>query len=202
MELKINTNQLRKFGNNLIKINKITFPEIMNNVMNATTYDITKKLKKEVLPKKFIKRNNFAPMTIRYTKAIGYNMRTMHSIVGQIANAGTNNTKTILEESELGTSVESKSKHTLIGLNNIRSNNSFNKTIKKQNRITNLRPVSARHILRNFRDKDNNNDNSRLELSRIASLIATNRIKTLDKPVIANTKNNKLGIYEIEKEQK
>ncbi|MDD2840321.1 MAG: hypothetical protein PHY80_04330, partial [Rickettsiales bacterium] len=100
--MQINTNQLKQFSDNLIKIKTISFPEIMNRVLNTTAYNINNKLKKETIQNKFIKRNNFAPMSIRYTKAIGYDMNTMNAMVGQLTNAGTNNTKTILEENELG----------------------------------------------------------------------------------------------------
>jgi len=196
--MQINTNQLKQFGNNLIKIKTISFPEIMNRVLNTTAYNINNKLKKEIIQNKFIKRNNFAPMSIRYTKAIGYDMNTMNAMVGQLTNAGTNNTKTILEENELGTSVNAKTKHTTLGLKSIRTGNTFNKTIKKENRITNLKPAPASHILRTFRF---NTDQETLELSRIAMLIAHGRIKALgSKPVIAHTKNNKVGIYRIIKQ--
>lgn len=198
--MQINTNQLRQFGNNLVKIKNISFPEIMNRVLNTTVYNINNKLKKEIIKNKFIKRNNFAPMSIRYTKAIGYDMNTMNAMVGQLANAGRNNTKTILEENKVGTSVNSKTKHTTLGLKNARVSNSFNKRIKKQNRLTNLKPAPANHILRTFRFDTNQET---LELSRISMLIAHNRIKTLNnKPVIAHTKNNKLGIYRIMKQGK
>lgn len=208
-KMHIDTKQLRKFGDNLIKIHKTSFPKIINNVMNTAVYEISNKLKKETIPKKFAKRNNFAPMSIRYNRAIGYNLNTMFSMVGQIQNAGINNTKTILEENELGKPVQSKTKHTLLGLKNIRTGNTFSKTIKKENRLTNLKPIPAQHILRNFRyinNKTNNttpeNTNSTsqtLELSRISGLMAHNRIRTLNKPIIAGTKNNRLGIYRLEK---
>lgn len=201
MQLNINTKQLTKFGNNLIKIRQITFPEIMNNVLTTATYNINNKLKKEVIQKRFVKRNNFAPMSIRYNRAIGYNLNTMFSMVGQIANAGTNNTKTILEENELGKPVQSITKHTTIGLKNIRTGNTFKKTIKKENRLTNLKPIPAQNILRTFRFNGNNTSQS-TELSRISGLIANNRIKTLNKPVIAYNKDNKLGIYRVEKTNK
>jgi hypothetical protein len=196
--MQINTNQLRQFGNNLIKIKTISFPEIMNRVLNTTAYNINNKLKKETIQTKFIKRNNFAPMTIRYTKAIGYDMNTMNAMVGQLTNAGTNNTKTILEENELGQTVNAKTKHTTLGLKTIRTGNTFNKTIKKENRISNLKPAPASHILRTFRF---DTDQETMELSRISMLIAYGRIKTLgNKPVIAHTKNNKVGIYRIIKQ--
>jgi hypothetical protein len=196
--MQINTNHLKKFGNNLIKIKTISFPEIMNRVLNTTAYNINNKLKKEIIQTKFIKRNNFAPMSIRYTKAIGYDMNTMNAMVGQLANAGNNNTKTILEESELGTSVNAKTKHTTLGLKTIRTGNTFTKTIKKENRISNLKPAPASHILRTFRFDTNQET---MELSRISMLIAYSRIKTLgNKPVIAHTKNNKVGIYRIIKQ--
>ena len=208
-KMHIDTKQLRKFGDNLIKIHKTSFPKIINNVMNTAVYKISNKLKKETIPKKFVKRNNFAPMSIRYNRAIDYNLNTMFSMVGQIQNAGINNTKTILEENELGKPVQSKTKHTLLGLKNIRTGNTFSKTIKKENRLTNLKPIPAEHILRNFRyinNKTNNttpeNTNSTsqtLELSRISGLMAHNRIRTLNKPIIARTKNNRLGIYRLEK---
>lgn len=197
--MHIDTNQLKKFGDNLIKINKISFPKIINNTINKTTYEIANKLKKEVIPNKFTKRNNFAPMTIRYNRAIGYNLNTMFGMVGQIANAGINNTKTLLEENELGKPIQSKTKHTLLGLKSIRTGNAFNKTIKKENRITNLKPILAQQILRNFRYISNNDTKQTLELSRVSGLIASNRIRTLNKPIIAYNKNNKLGIYKIEK---
>ena len=165
--MQINTNQLKKFGDNLIKIKTISFPEIMNRVLNTTAYNINNKLKKETIQNKFIKRNNFAPMSIRYTKAIGYDMNTMNAMVGQLTNAGTNNTKTILEENELGQSVTSKTKHTTLGLKTIRTGNTFTKTIKKENRITNLKPAPASHILRTFRFDTNQET---LELSRISML--------------------------------
>jgi len=196
--MQINTNQLKQFGNNLIRIKTISFPEIMNRVLNTTAYNINNKLKKETIQNKFIKRNNFAPMSIRYTKAIGYDMNTMNAIVGQLTNAGTNNTKTILEENELGQTVTSRTKHTTLGLKTIRTGNTFNKTIKKEKRLTNLKPAPASHILRTFRFDTNQET---LELGRIAMLIAHGRIKTLgSKPVIAHTKNNKVGIYRIIKQ--
>jgi hypothetical protein len=137
-------------------------------------------------------------MSIRYTKAIGYDMNTMNAMVGQLTNAGTNNTKTILEENELGQTVNAKTKHTTLGLKTIRTGNTFSKTIKKENRLSNLKPAPASHILRTFRF---NTDQETLELSRIAMLIAHSRIKTLgSKPIIAHTKNNKVGIYRIIKQ--
>jgi hypothetical protein len=195
--MNINTSKLKKFGGNLIKIRKITFPQIMNSVINTTVYSISTALKKETIPKTFTKRNNFAPMSIRYAKAVGYDMNTMSAMVGQLATAGQNNAKTLLEENELGKPIESKSKHTTIGLKNIRTGNTFSKTIKKENRLANLKPVPAEHILRNFRFKVESNNES-LELKRLAGLIANNRIKTLNKPIIAHTEN-KIGIYKIEK---
>ncbi|HSQ97127.1 MAG TPA: hypothetical protein VLL98_00205 [Rickettsiales bacterium] len=198
--MQINTNQLKQFGNNLIKIKIISFPEIMNRVLNTTAYNINNKLKKETIQTKFIKRNNFAPMSIRYTKAIGYDMNTMNAMVGQLANAGNNNTKTILEENELGQTVTSKTKHTTLGLKTIRTGNTFNKTIKKENRLANLKPAPASNILRTFRFDTNQET---LELSRISMLIAHNRIKTWNnnsKPIIAYTKNNKVGIFRITKQ--
>lgn len=204
--MHIDTKQLKKFGDNLIKIQKTSFPKIINNVMNTAVYEISSKLKKETIPKKFVKRNNFAPMSIRYNRAIGYNLNTMFSMVGQIANAGANNTKTMLEENELGKPIQSRTKHTLLGLKSIRTGNTFSKTIKKENRLANLKPIPVQHILRNFRYINSNNTientgstNQTLELSRISGLIAGNRIKTLNKPIIARTKNNKLGIYRVEK---
>lgn len=196
--MQINTNQLKQFGNNLIIIKTISFSEIMNRVLNTTAFNINNKLKKETIKNKFIKRNNFAPMSIRYTKAIGYDMNTMNAMVGQLTNAGNNNTKTILEENELGQSVNAKSKHTTLGLKTIRAGNTFSKTIKKENRLTNLKPAPANHILRTFRF---NADQETLELSKISMLIAHGRIKTLSsKPVIAHTKNNNVGIYRITKQ--
>ena len=73
------------------------------------------------------------------------------------------------------------------------------KTIKKENRITNLKPILAQQILRNFRYTSNNDTDQMLELNRVSGLIAGNRIKTLNKPIIDYNKNNKLGIYKIEK---
>lgn len=194
--MNIDTRQLKKFANNLIKIRKTSFPQIMNNVITTTTYEISNTLKKETIPKTFIKRNNFAPMSIRYNRVIGYNMNTMFGMVGQIQNAGQNNAKTMLEQNEKGEPIQSKSKHTTIGLKNIRTNNTFSKTIKKDKRITNLDPVPAQNILRNFRYNSNTDDKT-LELTRLAGLIVSNKIKTLNKPLIARTKNNKLGIYSI-----
>ncbi|MDD2840743.1 MAG: hypothetical protein PHY80_06595, partial [Rickettsiales bacterium] len=99
---------------------------------------------------------------------------------------------------ELGQSVTSKTKHTTLGFKTIRTGNTFTKTIKKENRITNLKPAPATSILRTFRF---NTNQETLELSRISMLIAHNRIKTLgNKPVIAHTKNNKVGIYRIIKQ--
>lgn len=197
--MHIDTNQLKKFADNLVVIHKVSFPKIMNNLINKTTYEITNKLKKEVIPSRFKKRNNFAPMSIRYNRAVGYNLNTMFGMVGQIANAGTNNTKTLLEENELGKPIQAKTKHTLLGLKNIRTGNAFNKTIKKENRLTNLKPVLAEQILRNFRYISNNDTKQTLELSRVSGLVAHNRIRTLNKPIIAYNKNNKLGIYKVEK---
>ena len=127
-------------------------------------------------------------------------MNTMNAIVGQLANAGTNNTKTILEENELGTSINAKTKHTTLGLKSIRTGNTFSKTIKKENRLSNLKPAPASHILRTFRF-NTDQDSQTTELSRILMLIAHSRIKTLgNKPVIAHTKNNKIGIFRITKQ--
>jgi hypothetical protein len=170
----------------------------MNNLLTTTAYKLSDKLKKETIPKTFVKRNNFAPMSIRYNRAIGYNMNNMFSMVGQLRNAGQNNAKTILEENELGKPVQSKTKHTVLGLKTIRTGNSFSKTIKKENRLTTLKPIPAKHILRNFSFNSNDNDETQ-EFRRIAGLIANNRIRTLSKPIIIHTKNNKLGIYKIEK---
>jgi hypothetical protein len=124
----------------------------------------------------------------------------MHSMAEQLQHAGRDNTKTILEENELGKSVQSKTKHTVLGLKTIRTNKSFTNTIKKENRLTNLKPKPASDILKNYRyDKENNYDyNKKQELSRITGLIADNRLK-LDKPIIAHTKKNTIGIFEINK---
>jgi len=85
-----------------------------------------------------------------------------------------------------------------LGLKTIRTGNTFNKTIKKENRITNLKPAPATHILRTFRF---DTDQETMELSRISMLITYGRIKTLgNKPIIAHTKNNKVGIYRIIKQ--
>lgn len=196
--MNIDTSKLRKFGDNLIRIRKTSFPQIMNNVISTTTYEISNTLKKETIPKTFTKRNNFAPMSIRYNRAIGNNMNTMFGMVGQIQNAGQNNAKTLLEENEKGQPIESKTKHTVVGLKQIRTNNAFNKTIKKEDRLTNLDPVPAQHILRNFRFNSSNADDKDIELKRIIGLVASKRIKTLNKPIIARNKNNELGIYKIQ----
>jgi hypothetical protein len=193
--MQINTNQLRKFADNLIKIKTISFPQIINNLLNTTIYNISNNLKKEVIPKTFIKRNNFAPMSIRYDKAKGHNLNTMFAIVGQLQNAGQNNTKTILEENELGKPIQSKTKHTTLGLKTIRINNSFNKIIKKENRLTTLKPKLARNILQETYNKANNKQK---ELSCLSILLLKNKI-TLNNPVIAHTKENTIGVFKLKK---
>jgi hypothetical protein len=174
----------------------------MNDVISTTVYEISNKLKKETIPKTFVKRNNFAPMSIRYDKARGKDLNTMFGMVGQLQYAGQNNTKTLLEENELGKPIESKTKHTTIGLKTIRINKSFSRTIKKENRLTNINPIPAENILKNYRqyqkqDEDINNKNT--ELSRIARLVLkTETTNILNKPIIAYTKRGNLGIFKIE----
>jgi hypothetical protein len=127
-------------------------------------------------------------------------------MVGQLQNAGRDNTKTILEENELGKSVRSKTKHTLLGLKTIRTNKSFTKTIKKENRLTTLKPITAKNILQEARNNANNSRNNKNnitnnpseELSNISKLLLRNQI-TLNKPIIAHTKKNTVGIFEINK---
>jgi hypothetical protein len=167
--------------------------------MNTTTYNISNTLKKETIPKTFIKRNNFAPLSIRYDRAKGYDLNNMYGMVGQLQHAGRDNTKTLLEENELGQPIHSKTKHTLLGLKTIRTNKSFTKTIKKENRLTALKPKPASDILKNYSyDIEGYDYDKKQELSRIAGLIANNRLE-LNKPVIARTKKNTIGIFQIDK---
>jgi hypothetical protein len=79
--MNLNTIQLNKFADNLIKIKTPTYPKIMSILLSTSAYEIYNRIKKETIPNTFIKRNNFAPLSIRYNRAIGYNMNTIQRIV-------------------------------------------------------------------------------------------------------------------------
>lgn len=197
MPLHLNINQLKAFEDNLIRIKHITFPQICNQLLSVSAFEISNTVKQKTLPQYFKLRNKFAPLTIRYNRAQGYNLDTMFSMVGQLQNFGSRQTKTHLEENELGKDITASTTHTVIGLPSIRQGQSFSGTVKKNKYISKLKPVLAQNILRNFRYNDSNS-NTNLELSRISGLVAMGRINTLNnKPVIAHNKQGQLGVYEI-----
>lgn len=197
MQLNLDTSQLQALGDNLIHIKRTTFPQICNQLLSVSAFEISNTVKQKTLPKYFKLRNKFAPLTIRYNRAQGYNLDTMFSMVGQLQNFGSRQTKTHLEENELGKDITASTTHTVIGLPGIRQGQSFSGTIKKNKYISKLKPVLAKNILCNFRYNDSNN-NANLELSRISGLVATGRINTLNnKPIVAHNKQGKLGVYEV-----
>lgn len=201
MQLEINTKQLQKFCDKLITIKEIKFPNIIINTINTYIFESRKYLVNDYTKQNFKVKTNFIKISLHVdsvyktaqqdnpTQRIDYNK--ISAKIGQYQFAGKKNTKTLLENTDIGKPAIANGKYTPIALSQARTGKTFNKTVKKENKMSNV--VLAKDLLKDFTYK--NNDETK-EFVRIRAYIASRNL-VISKPILAHTKTKGIGIYSM-----
>jgi hypothetical protein len=199
MKLNIDTKALNNFLIHLQKVKANEYPTIIKRTLNNIAYRTRKTLINPLFIQMHgfnVRNKQFLKNSMHYDSATGFNMDSMVARVGQLNIAKNTKTKTNLEKSELGTSVTSRTEHTIFGTKQARGG-SFTKQIKQINRLINLKAQRASTLLKDYRFPTSDENN---ELSRIAGLVNDKRIKPTN--VFAHTKKGVFGVYKVDEDGK
>ena len=140
MILNINNNEVMHHTNRLRELHKSALPVAIRETLNSAAFDVKKNTMPLSAKKSFIERQpTFFKANSKVDKATGFNTNTMKSTVGFFSNnlKGSNNYAVEdLEEQENSGRIGGKS---FIPLNEARSGKSYNKLVKPNARLSNIR---------------------------------------------------------------
>ena len=130
----VDTKEIELFASKLKTLPKQAFPSAVRNTLNSLAFDVKQRSLPISARKNFVNRSpNFFKANSAVKKANGFNVQTMHSIVGmsedKLKNKSTNYAVKDLEQQEHGGTIKSK---TFIGMNPSRVGNSWNKVVRRQ----------------------------------------------------------------------
>jgi len=135
VKLNINTSAVVEWTNKLEKMHRSALPVAIRTTLNSAAFDVKKNTLLTIADKTFDKRRaNFFKANSRVELAKGFNVNSMEAIVGMIGTGGANKAVKELEQQEKGGSIE----RSFIPLSQSRVGKSHIKSVRKQNRLSNL----------------------------------------------------------------
>ena len=129
----VDTKEIELFASKLKTLPKQAFPSAVRNTLNSLAFDVKQRSLPISARKNFVNRSpNFFKANSAVKKANGFNVQTMHSIVGmsedKLKNKSTNYAVKDLEQQEHGGVIKKKS---FIAMKQARTGNSNNKKVRQ-----------------------------------------------------------------------
>lgn len=138
MQLNINTDAAVVFTNKLEKLHKSGLPVAVRSTLNSAAFDVKQKTMPLQAKSDFKERNkNFLKATSKVLMAKGFNISKMKSEVGFVGGQK-NQAVRDLEKQEKGGIIGGRS---FIPMNTARAGNSNDKSVRKNNRLSNLKNI-------------------------------------------------------------
>jgi len=135
VKLNINTSAVVEWTNKLEKMHRSALPVAIRTTLNSAAFDVKKNTLLSIVDKTFDKRQaNFFRANSKVDIAKGFNVNSMEAIVGMKATGRADKAVKELLQQEKGGSIE----RSFIPLSQSRVGKSHIKSVRKQNRLSNL----------------------------------------------------------------
>ena len=136
-QFNINTDAVVVMTNKLEKLHRSALPVAIRNTLNSAAFDVKQRSLLSTTSKEFEQRKKtFFKAKSKVFKAKGFNVATMHSMIGFID--GDEQAVDDLEKQERGGSIKGR---TFIPMDASRISNSLKKNVRKKDRISGIRGV-------------------------------------------------------------
>jgi len=133
----VDTREIESFAKKLGTLPKQALPSAVRNTLNSLAFDVKQRSLPISARKNFENRSkNFFKANSAVKQATGFNLQTMHSVVGmsedRLQNKKTNYAVKDLEQQEEGGTIDKRS---FVPMKQARTGNSNNKTVRVPNRM-------------------------------------------------------------------